>query len=108
MDQRHAPRFPVQFRSSFSSPHIVAGEGQTLDLSLRGCRVETDTAVPPGTELELRIYRPPEPTPIAVDSAAVRWARGREFGVEFLRLQSGEVEQLHRLLMDVEGGPTQQ
>ena len=40
MEQRKNPRFPVRFRSSFTSLNIVGGDGNITDLSLRGCRVE--------------------------------------------------------------------
>ena len=55
MDQRHHPRFPVHFRSSFSSVNRVGGDGNVVDLSLRGCGILSATAVHPGTTLELRI-----------------------------------------------------
>ena len=39
-EKRRHIRFPVQFRSTFSSVNVVGGEGEgTLgDLSVRGCR----------------------------------------------------------------------
>ncbi len=55
MEQRKNIRFPVQFRSSFSSIAMVGGEGSLVDLSLRGCRIESPADVQPGASLELRI-----------------------------------------------------
>ena len=64
MEQRQNPRFPVRFRSSFTSLNIVGGEGNIIDLSLRGCRVESQTEVRPGTSLEIRIETAEEEPPL--------------------------------------------
>lgn len=81
---------------------MAAGEGLVQDLSLGGCRVESTTPVPLGTELELRIAVPQELTPVAVDRAVVRWATDREFGVAFLFLRSPEQQRLHDLVRELE------
>lgn len=107
MEHRQTPRFRVQFRSTFSAPCVVGGEGHLVDLSLGGCRVDSDIAVPPGTELELRFYWPKEALPIAVEVAAVRWGRGREFGVEFLHLRAQEEDRLLTVIRDTEAEPPQ-
>ncbi|MGH7227740.1 MAG: PilZ domain-containing protein [Nitrospiraceae bacterium] len=107
MELRQHPRVRVRFRSSFSAPQMAAGEGLVQDLSLGGCRVESPTPVQPGTELELRIAVPQEMTPVAVERAVVRWARGREFGVAFLSLRPPEQDRLHDLARELGIGPTQ-
>jgi hypothetical protein len=80
MEQRQNPRFPVRFRSSFTSLNIVGGEGNIIDLSLRGCRVESQTEVRPGTSLEIRIETAEEEPPLNIQEAVVRWSRAQEFG----------------------------
>ena len=45
MDKRQHPRFPARFHSSFTSVTVVSGEGNVVDLSLRGCCVESKTSV---------------------------------------------------------------
>jgi hypothetical protein len=65
MEQRKNLRFHVQFRSSFSSIAMVGGEGSVVDLSIRGCRIESPTDVQPGASLELRI-------------AAMEWRKARQ------------------------------
>ncbi len=55
MDKRQHPRFPARFHSSFTSVTMVSGEGDVVDLSLRGCRVQSLTDVQPGACLEVRI-----------------------------------------------------
>ena len=102
-------RLRVQFHGVFSAGvSMVAGEGYLQDISHYGCRMESDTSLQPGTELELCFfYGSQEAVPIRVELATVRWAKGQEFGVKFLRLQSHEEARLRHviaeLLMDLPG-----
>ncbi len=105
MEQRRCPRFPVRFRSSFTSANVVGGEGSVIDLSIRGCRVDSNVTVMTGTTLELRIHVAKQEQPIAVDQAIVRWARNHQFGVEFMSLQPGEWARLQRLVKELEQDP---
>ena len=66
MEQRKNPRFPVRFRSSFTSLNIVGGDGNITNLSLRGCRVESQTEVKSGTALELRIHPSGDEPPLKI------------------------------------------
>jgi hypothetical protein len=106
VDLRGDTRLRVEFRSFFSPGVTVAGgEGCVRDISLGGCRVESDAALQPGTELELRFFSgPTEAGPIAIELAKVRWVKGREFGLTFLRLHPQEEDRLRhvmaRLLLD--------
>ncbi|MDE3050686.1 MAG: PilZ domain-containing protein, partial [Nitrospirota bacterium] len=56
MDKRQHPRFPARFHSSFTSVTVVSGEGNVVDLSLRGCCVESKTPVHPGSTLTIRVH----------------------------------------------------
>lgn len=100
VDLRGDTRLRVEFRSSFSAGVTMAGgEGCVRDISLGGCRMESETALQPGTELELRFFSgPTEAGPIAVELAKVRWVKGQEFGVTFLRLQPQEEERLRHVI----------
>ncbi len=40
-----------------------------------------------------------------VDLAAVRWSEGREFGLEFLRMQPEEQQRLRRFVSTLETQP---
>ena len=92
---RQFPRFTVQYKVSFSGEGIQ-GEGEVYNLSLGGCAVESETSVPKGEYLQLRIQLPTLPTPISVPLGAVRWAIRREFGVEFIRLPHEDQERLRQ------------
>jgi hypothetical protein len=57
MKPRTAERFLLRSRVSFSGIGIeVKGEGMLSDLSKTGCRVESDTWPPKGTELKLELF----------------------------------------------------
>jgi len=108
MEQRKNIRFPVQFRSSFSSIAMVGGEGSLVDLSLRGCRIESPTDVQPGVSLELRITAIELQPPIQIQAAIVRWSRGRQFGLEFEVIASTEWTHLQDIVKQLELEPYQQ
>ena len=104
MDARKFGRFAVQCSITFSGDHIV-GEGIVIDLSKRGCKatvVISSQSVRPGTYLKLRLYPPDQAAPIDVDWAEVRWAKGQEFGLEFLMMGWEEQERLRRFVSTLE------
>ena len=105
MEQRKNLRFHVQFRSSFSSIGMVGGEGNLVDLSLNGCRIESPTAVQPGASLEIRIEATEHEPPIQIQEALVRWSRGRQFGLEFVTMDTGEWARLQHTVKQIEMEP---
>jgi hypothetical protein len=107
MEQRKTPRFPVRFRSSFTSLNIVGGDGNITDLSLRGCRVDSQTEVQPGTSLELRIHTSEDEPPLKIQEAVVRWSRAPEFGIEFVTLAPDEWARLQHTVTTLELQPYQ-
>lgn len=107
MEHRQHPRFPVQFRSSFSSANIVSGEGTLADLSIRGCRILSATEVKAGTTLQLRVDMSGGQPPIQVTQAVVRWCRDRSFGLEFVSLTPDEWARLQDVVKDLELEPYQ-
>ena len=105
MENRKDPRFPVQFRSSFSSTNIVSGVGVLGDLSIRGCRVFSATQVHPGTEIVLHIDVTDEELSIQVKKAIVRWRRDGYFGLEFVDLTPDGWARLQHLVKELEAEP---
>lgn len=110
MDHRKDARFPVQFRSSFSSANSVSGTGILKDLSIRGCRIFSQTPVKSGTEIELRIEVSPEKSPIHIQRAVVRWSRDEIFGLEFMNLANSEWAKLRASVHELgkESGPQEE
>ena len=107
MENRRNKRFPVRFRSSFTSLNLVGGEGTLVDLSIRGCRIESQTEVRPGTSLELRIVASDDDPPLMIQEAVVRWSRFQHFGLEFLSLAPEEWARLQHTVTQLELEPYQ-
>jgi hypothetical protein len=105
MDLRKHVRFHVQFRSSFSSVGMVGGEGDIVDLSISGCRVESATDVQPGASLEVRIVTESQQPPIVIQQAIVRWKRLRQFGLEFVTMAAGEWARLQDTVKQIKMEP---
>jgi hypothetical protein len=107
MEHRQNKRFPVRFRSSFTSLNIVGGDGILVDLSLRGCRVESPTEVRAGTSLELRVQASEDEPPLKIQEAVVRWSRSQQFGLEFVTLEPEEWARLQHTVTQLELHPYQ-
>jgi hypothetical protein len=107
MEQRKNLRFHAQFRSSFSSIAMVGGEGSLMDLSIRGCRIESLIAVKPGATLEVRIEAIEHCPPIQIQAAVVRWSREGQFGLEFEVIAPTEWSHLQEIVKRIELEPYQ-
>ena len=105
MDIRKHMRFPVQFQTLFSGANQAVGEGNTLNISTGGCKIESDSRVEPGTELELHVHLPDQEPTLEVKRAAVWWSREREFGVKFLSMRTEEELRLRLFLEPLQKGP---
>lgn len=105
MENRKDPRFPVQFRSSFSSINIVSGVGVLGDLSIRGCRVFSATPVHSGTEIEMRIELSDKEPLLHVKKAVIRWCRYDFFGLEFVDLTPDGWARLQHVVKELEAQP---
>jgi hypothetical protein len=78
-----------------------SGKGLICELSLGGCRLESDFPLAPCTELALQVCLPHEACVIAIDHAVVRWAHSRQLGFEFLHLRQEGTGRLQRFLESV-------
>ena len=96
---RQHPRVPVDLQVYFSTTgNTSIREGTMFDLSAGGCAVTSMTAVQPGSAVRILIRATDLGSPITIESAAVRWSKSGEFGVEFLGLSEIDQNRLHRLL----------
>ncbi|HSN04221.1 MAG TPA: PilZ domain-containing protein [Nitrospira sp.] len=107
MEHRQHPRFPVLFSSSFSSINLVKGEGNVVDLSIRGCRIVSPTEVQVGTTLQLAIHVSKQDPPMQVTQAVVRWCRAGSFGLEFASLPPEAWSRLQQLVKELDREPYQ-
>lgn len=98
-ERRQFPRFWVQFPISLLKDGVIVGKGTVYDLSAGGCAVDSQVNVLRGDYVALQLYLPDQQVstrPLMVDVAAVRWTSQRKFGLEFIRMPSGDQERLRR------------
>lgn len=103
MEQTESKRFRAQLPVFFSRDGCP-GEtrGLVYNLSAEGCKITSNTRVEAGTYLNLRLYLPGLPVPVAIRLAAVRWSQGWDFGVAFLHMQDEERQRLTQYLAGLE------
>ena len=99
-ERRSQPRFTTQFRSTFSGAH-QEGQGRTLDMSIGGCKIESDMPVKIGCTFECRLHVPGFDWPLRIDEATVRWVDKKTFGIAFTRLRSEERAKLETVLANL-------
>jgi hypothetical protein len=85
--------FPVRLRNA-----NIQREGRAADLSLSGCMVRLDSALPLGDLVRLEFQIPGETIPITVNTAIVRNGDQDRVGLEFLRFQGDERSRLRRVV----------
>ena len=56
--------------------------------------------------MELRLYMPDDVMPMEVHQAMVRWSKGMEFGLEFLRIAPEGQERLRHFVNNLEAIPS--
>ncbi|ULA62592.1 MAG: PilZ domain-containing protein [Nitrospira sp.] len=101
---RQCPRFDVNFESTFASD-TFAGQGTITNLSMGGCSIEANIALPAQSLVDLQIQLPGFPRPLRIEQGVVRWARGNTFGLEFHALSEPDTTCLQQLLQDLDQRP---
>ncbi len=102
MEQRKHRRY--RFHCEIWCPWKESVAGTVSNLSVGGCKVDSKASAYIGMYLALQICPPGQEATLKVDQAAVRWAKGQEFGLEFLIIGSEEEERLRRFLSTLEAG----
>jgi len=72
-----------------------------VNLSRKGCTMQTDTPIPHGEILRLRIYERDGRGLFEIDVAVVRFMVEQSVGIEFVRIQEREMERLERILVNL-------
>lgn len=97
MERRQHRRVPAQVKSLMrANSHEV--EGQTVDLSLGGARMESDLVVQPGKQIIVKLIIPGVKTPVTIEQAQVQWIHDQTFGVKFLEIRQSELDELEQLI----------
>ena len=96
-ERRRYPRYRVDLPATFSNEH-TCGFGVIADVSAGGCRVTSQTRVVAGEFGQLLINVPNGIAPLTVSHALVRWVKGHEYGLEFIRMDPDDKGWLNRLI----------
>ena len=87
--QRFAVDIPATFRGEQNS-----GKGRITTLAIRGACLETESRLEHGTRVSLTLSLPGMHPPVEIETAVVRAALGKRFGLEFLEIDSLDEERL--------------
>ncbi|TLY13469.1 MAG: PilZ domain-containing protein [Nitrospirae bacterium] len=103
----HVPSpFPLSFTrvevpASFSGD--TEGNGVVSNLSMKGCKVDSEATVEPGDHVSLSLALPGEESPLVVELATVRWTEERSFGLEFISMWPAAETRLRQLVHAIGG-----
>ena len=92
-DLREYDRMAASFSLSFET-YNMKGQGSGTNLSMGGCNFTTATPLASGMVLRMELQIADGVAPVVVEAAAVRYARERSVGVEFLQWQESERDRL--------------
>ena len=92
-------RLPVTYPVMFSTAMAI-GEGTITNLSVFGCTIECSSAVPEKTNLLVRLILPDQKESLPIDSAEVRWVKGKQVGLQFTKLERTANLRLHGFVWD--------
>src|SRR4029077_18418766 len=101
MEGRKHTRYAVQLPVSFSGSQVSDG-GTILNLSAEGCAIMSDTVVGDAGYLQMKMQLREREEPVQIELAAVRWSSAKRFGVEFIKIRSGEGERLKNFVKALE------
>ena len=76
----------------------LEGEGWVLDLTVPGCLIQSPVTVKKGDYLQLQLFLPGLIARCLVTLAAVRWTKGSQFGVEFIKMPEADREVLNQFV----------
>jgi len=97
MERRQHRRVPSQVKSFLrANSHEV--EGEAVDLSLGGARIQSSLVVEPGKQITVKLILPGDDTPIVIEQAEVQWALDQTFGVRFIEVPQQELDELEQLI----------
>jgi len=99
---RQHPRFQATFSGTLVHQSHVHPIDKALDLSRKGCRLESPFRAFAGMKVDLLLYIREDKTPILIQGAVVRWSGAHGIGIEFQSLASPHQERLDCTLRQLE------
>jgi hypothetical protein len=103
-DKREYERIETKYPVSFSGEQIQ-GEGMATDISLAGCRLDTEAQLLPGMAVLLQLKTSDRKPPITVETTVVRVIRPRLLGLKFTHLDPEQQERLIQIVTGLLGLP---
>jgi hypothetical protein len=91
----------VEFSGQNSDGREFEGIGVIRNLAMRGALIETYAQVKAHDQLQLFITLPNRADLLEIPAVAVRWVRGHQVGVEFLKVDAETVRQLMSYLSGI-------
>ncbi|HEY6263003.1 MAG TPA: PilZ domain-containing protein [Nitrospiraceae bacterium] len=98
MVTRKYPRFSVSLHSTLVYKDHFRHAGSILNLSAKGCRVNSIISPFTGMQLTVQLHVPDESIPIVINNAAVRWSGSAGIGLEFLTVEPPHQDRLDRMI----------
>lgn len=97
---RKSRRVATDCRLEFVGEDELEGEAELLDLSSTGCMAKSEQVMPPGLRMKVSLFLSDgHEWPVRVEEAVVRWARGGEFGVEFLVMRPPQLQRIQQFVI---------
>ena len=96
-DKREYARVKAELTLTFKGTQ-VEGQGRLVDLSIRGCSLETDQIPRRDDILQLTLKMPNERPPVDIEAAVVRFTQGIRVGMEFLRINEKSEKELREFV----------
>ena len=99
---RKHPRFHASFSGTVTHQRQSHAISKSLDLSRKGCRVQSAFPAFAGMKVDLQLHLPDTGTPIHIRGAIVRWVGSQGIGIEFPPLTSPSQQQLEGTIRQLE------
>jgi len=99
---RQYPRFTASFSGTLVHQNRLHEISKALDLSRKGCRLESSLRAIAGMHVDLLLYVHEGETPILIQGAVVRWSGRHGIGIEFRSLASPHQERLEGTIQQLE------
>ena len=100
-DRRQYKRLPVSFRANLVTESAVRIDNRVTDISMGGCTLETATALPHGTFIELVIKPASDEEPIKIETAMVCSSRSDSMGIRFLEMVTDDKNRLSQVILSL-------
>lgn len=97
MTPRYQKRLMIQSRAVFTIESHAA-DGRILNFNGTGGLIESTVHAYRGAYVALKLFLPHLLSPLLVTLAAVRWAHGSQFGVEFIQIPEKEQHVMKQFL----------